>query len=486
MNSKVAKNYMYTSLFQISLLVLPFITLPYITRVLGSSGIGIHAFTNSIVQYFILFGSIGISLYGSREIAYVRDDFIKRNKVFWSIFYIKTVTAITSLLIFILIIIITSPEYKNIYLIQSMLIVGVAFDVSWLYAGMEDFKKIAIRNLIIRFVAVSSIFVFVKTQNQLVLYISILVCSELLGHVIMWTSIPQYISKSKIEIKDVKYHIKPILTLFISQIAIQAYVVMDKTILGLLSTKSQVGVYDTAIKLIKMSVGVITSLGTVMLPRMSNDFKKGNMSGILSNADKSFRFLTMVSVPMFFGMIGIAKELIPWLLNSEFSETIVLLYILGPIYVSITWSNVIGVQLMIPLGKNAKYISSVVIGAIISVSFNFLLIPHYHAVGAAVATLLAEFSIFIAQLILMRSLLHFKILFKDIGKVIVSSIIMFVCIRGIGNLLGVSYITTLVQIILGILIYTSSSLLLKVEISIILWNKIGFNLKSPNNKRSDL
>lgn len=463
---RVLKNYLYNSTFQLLLLILPFITLPYITRVFGSNGVGIYSYTNSIVQYFVLFGTLGVNLYGNREIAYAGNDIKKRSISFWNIFLLKFITTSLSLVIFVIFVNVINTNYYDVLMLQSITIFSALIDISWLFAGLEQFNKIVIRNALVKIIGVVLIFSFVKTPDDLNLYIMINIGTQLIGQLVLWINISKLILKPTFSFELIKKHIKPMIKLFIPQIAIHVFVVLDKTMIGVLSNTSEVGLYDVSMKLIKMSLAVITSLGTVMLPRMSNAISNGETDKVNQYLSKSFRFQTLLAFPLMFGMLGIIENFVPWFFSPDFSGVIILISILSPIYITIAWSNVIGVQLMLPMKEDKKYTISVATGALINFTINLILIPRYGAIGAAIGTLISETAIFMIQFIMMKNFINLRDILEDLWKITISSILMYVIVKMIGILLSSSIITTIIQVLSGIFVYFASLHLIKLRLII--------------------
>lgn len=449
----VAKNYVYNVIYQIVILIVPLITVPYVSRVLGSGGVGVNAYTNSIIQYFILFGTIGISLYGNRSIAYVRDDKSKLSKIFCGIFLLKIMTVIISYIVFIIFINFTHSQYKTIFLFQSIYIISAAVDISWLFMGLEDFQKTVTRNLIVKVIGVVCIFIFIKNRADLWKYVLILSCSELFGQLTLWFYVPRVIDKVKLSFYDIRRHLMPSINLFIPQIATQIYLVLNKTMLGYISNTNEVGYFDMSDKIVKMTLAVVTAMGVVMLPRVANTFAKGDIKKVKEYLSKSFDFASYLSFPMMFGLAGISAQFTPWFFGPGFSKTGTLMCVISPIIIFIAWSNVLGVQYMMPVGKVKQFTLSVTTGAVVNFILNILLIRHFQSLGTALATVFAEFSVTAVQFYLVRKDIQFKQMFVDIWKYLISGVIMFVIVRFIGSALGVGFKTTVAQIIVGGLAY---------------------------------
>ncbi|MBL4936347.1 flippase [Clostridium sp. YIM B02515] len=468
----VAKNYVYNVIYQIANLIIPLITVPYISRVLGAEGVGINAYTNSIVQYFILLGTIGISLYGSKSIAYIRDDRKKITNTFWSIFSLQIIMSLFAYVLYIVFISVLAKDNKIILLIQSVNILAAAIDVTWLFSGIEDFKKTVTRNLIVKTLSVISIFLFVKQRSDLWLYTFILAFSVLLGQIVLWTYVGKIVDKYVFDFNEIKKHFMPSFKLFIPQIAIQIYLVLNKSMLGWMANKTEVGLYENADKIVKMSLAVLTATGTVMLPRISNTFAKGDINKVKDYIIKSLNFVSYLSIPITFGLIGISAQFVPWFFGDEFNKCIELIIILSPILIFISLSNVIGIQYMIPTGKTNEFTLSVTSGAIVNLLLNIFLINSFYSIGAAISTLIAEIFVTVVQLFLIRNEVKISVILSDFIKYIMAALIMMISVKYLGSILGVSIRTTFIQIVLGAVIYISVLFIVKSEFNKSLFMKI--------------
>ncbi|OOM16541.1 flippase [Clostridium saccharobutylicum] len=476
MSKSIAKNFIYNLLLQIVTLLMPLITVPYVSRILGKEGVGVYSYTLSIVQYFVILGSLGVSMYGNRQIAYVRDDKEKMSKTFWAITVLKFITTIIALG-FYMFIFGFDKKYGNVYLIQSINIIAATIDISWLYMGLEDFKKTVIRNLLVKIFGVICIFIFVKSYDDLYKYISINALMILLGNLVMWMYVPKTVLKIKIKVSDIVGHIVPAIQLFIPQIATQIYLVLDKTMLGTLANTGEVGLYEQSEKIIKLVLGLVTSLGVVMLPRMSNTFANGDNEKMDAYLNKSLQGVSYVSIPMAIGLASISNEFVPWFFGKDFSAVSYLMIILTPILFFIAISNVLGIQYLLPTDRTNEFTASVTMGAIINVILNFMLIPQYKAIGTCIATVIAEFVVVLVQYISLRKNIKTKILLKSIIKYAFSAAIMFIVVRFIGIHMGAKIITTVVQGAVGVIIYALILILFKEEINLIIFKTVMSKLK---------
>lgn len=469
----IKKNYTYSILYQLIIMFLPLLTVPYISRVLGSEGVGISSFTNSIMQYFLLAGTLGVSLYGSRTIAYVRDNKFERSTTFWEIFLLITFSCIIAFIFFVSYIIFWGGKYQFIYLAQTLNLIGAFLDISWFFTGLEEFKKLVSRNFIVRILSVILIFVLVKKSSDVWKYVVLLGGTSIVGSLVMWVYVPIYVSRPLFSTLHPLKHLRDVFKLFVPQIAIQVYIILNKTILGILTTPSQVGVFAQSEKVIKMSLALVTATGAVMLPRISNTLAQGERVKANYYISKSFQFASFLSIPMAIGLIGISYDFVPWFFGLDFVEARIVIPILSIILVSIAWSNVIGIQFMIPLGEEKNFGLSVVYGAGISLGFNLLLIPRYEAIGAAVATAITELSVTAFQVYFMRNILPLKSMFHGITKDLSAALIMLGAIEAIRFIWSShSFLFILFQITVGSLSYFLALFALKSPILIEIINQI--------------
>jgi O-antigen/teichoic acid export membrane protein len=464
MSKSIAKNFIYNLLLQIVTLFMPLITVPYVSRILGKNGIGTYSYTLSIVQYFIILGTLGISMYGNRQIAYVRDNKCEMSKTFWSITLLKLITTSIAFVMYILLFGF-NKTYGTINLIQSINIVAAMIDISWLYMGLEDFKKTVTRNLFVKIMGVIFIFIFVKSYDDLYKYVIINALMILFGNLVMWMYIPKIVLIKKVKLNDLIKHFVPAMQLFIPQVAIQIYAVLDKTMLGTLANTGEVGLYEQSQKIIMLVLGLVTSLGVVMLPRMSNTFANGDNKKMNEYLNKSLQAVSYVSIPMAVGLAAISNEFVPWFFGKGFNAVSYLMIILTPILFFIAISNVLGIQYLLPSNRTKEFTISVVIGAIINLILNLLLIPRYKAIGTCIATLIAEFFVTLIQYISLRSNIEKKSLIKSLIKYIFASTIMFFLVRLIGIYMGAQIMTTIIQGIIGAITYIVILILLKEKIN---------------------
>ncbi|VDG17581.1 flippase [Lactobacillus koreensis] [Lactiplantibacillus mudanjiangensis] len=460
---KVIRNYLYNASYQILNLITPFITVPYIARILGPKGVGINSFTNSIVTYFVLAGTLGLTIYGNREVAYNRDDPEKLSKTFWEIEILQLTTMTLSFICFLLFIFFYG-QYTMFLLMQSLLIISGAFDISWFFMGLEDFKKTVLRNMFVKVIALIAIFTFVRHHNDVAIYIAILGCTQLFGNLSLWPYLKKIVNKVPISSLEIWHHLRPAIILFIPQVAIQVYLQVNKTMLGQLDSVVASGYYDYADKLVKMVLAVVTATGTVMLPHMSNLFAKGNLKKVNEYLYRSFNFISAIAVPLSFGIAAVATALAPWYYGSKFAVVGQLLILESPVVLIIGWSNALGQQYLMPTKQIKKYTWSVVFGAIANIIVNVPLIIVFGVKGATLATLISEVVVTGYQLISVHSQIDYRRLFSDLPKYLISGIVMFIVVYNLNVSMKISIFSLILQVVEGMLVYLGMILILQPKI----------------------
>ena len=457
----ISKNYIYNLVYQLLLMFIPLITTPYVSRVLGAENLGIYGYTLSIVTYFILFGSLGISMYAQREIAYVQNDIKKRSKVFFEIIIFRAVTMLISIVIF-FIFFVNGSNYQFYYLIFSIELLGNILDITWFFQGLEEFKKTVTRNIIVKLMSVISILVLVKTKDDLFIYILIYVVSNFIGKASLWIYMPKYIEKIKLKQLNIIKHLKPTLWLFLPQIAMQVYTVLDKTMIGMIiSNKSEVGFYEQAQKIINLCITIVTSLGIVMVPRMANTYINGDKKQIETYVKNSLKFVYFLALPILVGINLVSAQFVPIFFGEGYERVIPLINVISPIILLIGISNVTGTQYLLPTKKQKKFTISVVLGAIFNFIFNIILINKYGAIGASIGTVIAELVVTVVQIYQIKEDFNIIEFIKPAKNNLIASIIMIIPILIIRNIIENNVVSLILQISVGAIIYILVLIILK-------------------------
>lgn len=460
---KVIRNYLYNVGYQVLAIIVPLITSAYVARVLRPEGVGANAFTNSVIQYFILFASMGIGYYGNRQIAYVRRNQQKMANTFWEIQIVKTIMTLIAFIAFevFMIFYTKQPEYMWA---QSINLVAVAFDISWFYEGIENFKVTVLKNSFVKIVSMIAIFIFIKGPNDVTLYIAVLAISTLLGNLTLWPNIRRDLPKVNFKSLNPWPHFFPMIELFIPQIAIQVYVQLNRTMLGVMVNETAAGFYQYSDSLVKMTLALVTATGTVMLPHVANAFSKGNMNQVNAMLYKSFDFVSSMAYPMMFGLAAVSLTLAPKYYGPGYGPVGKAMMIESFVILMIGWSNVLGVQYLLPIHKQREFTISVTLGAFVNVILNVPLIYLWGLNGAMVATSISEFSVTAYQLFAVRHLLNFKDLFHGSWKYFISSFLMFIVVFWMNRNLRDTWLMMFVEILVGVLIYGVLVIVLRAPI----------------------
>lgn len=456
--SSLKKNLAYNVAYQILVIILPLITAPYVSRVLGADGLGTYSYIFSIVTYFGLFGMLGIANHGNRSVALVRDNRQKVSEAFSNTYIIQLCTTVIALLLYFLFIYCWFSGDKTIAYIESIIVLSYILDITWFFFGLEQFAVTVTRNAIIKIATVVAIFIFVRSREDLWIYALIMSCGMLFSQIYLWLRIRKYADFCKPSWSQVKSNIKPVLMLFIPAIAYSIYKLLDKVMLGAMSSMSQVGLFDNAEKIINIPSSLITAFGTVMMPRITVLLGTGDEHRISYLNKISVRYFTLLVVGAAFGLAGICNVLAPVYFGSEFVGSAPIIAGLGFSLIFVTWANVIRTQYLIPNKLDKPYVISSVVGALANLAVNIILIPKFAGIGAMIGTIIAEFTVFFVQLILVRRSFPMSQYLQPVLFLFPIGMIMFAVVYWIGAYMGNTIITLIIQILVGGFLYLSGSM----------------------------
>lgn len=461
----IKKNYLYNTIYQILSLIIPLIVTPYVSRVLGASGLGVYSYTLSIVTYFTLFAAMGTATYGQREISYYRDDKYVRSLKFWNTELLSCCSVLCTLVVYFFFIFF-QRENRIFYLILSINIITIAVDITWFFQGLEQFGKIVARNIIFKIINLIYILVFVKEKSDLYIYIFGISFFSLLSALSLWP----YLRKLVVRIPLREIHpfndIKTVWSLFIPTIAISVYSVMDKTMIGWITHSNvQNGYYEQSITIVRFLLTFVTSLGTVMIPRIGYCYEKGETQRIIAYMKRSYSFVWFLGLPMFLGLISVADIVVPWFLGAAFVKAVPIVKVLAFLFLAVGINNVTGMQFLITTKRQNLFTITVIIGAISNFVLNSLLIPRFMALGAALGSIIAESIIAIVQLFCVRKELNLKIVFSPGSwKYFLASFLMCIFIRYIRIYCKKNFLFVSALIVSGVLIYFLCLLLMRENI----------------------
>lgn len=475
----ISKNYLYNLSYQILTLLTPLITTPYISRVLGADGIGIYSYTTSIVTYFILLGTLGLSDYGQREIAYNQNNQREQTRILYEVCILRIGAVICSLVLYYMIVLKNIETNYYIFVIQMLNIVALLFDTSWFFQGLEEFGKIIIRNLIIRILSIVMLFVFINESSDLWLYVLLNGMMTLIGGIWVSCYLPKYVVKIEWKLINPCRNFKIIIQLFLPQIAIQIYTVMDKTMIGLFTNlPSENGYYEQAEKCIKLVLTIVTSFGAVMLPRVAAAYANNKLELIYEYIMKSFRFVCFLSLPMIAMIISVSPNFVPWFFGDGYDKVIILLQMFSFLLLAIGLSQVIGVQYLVATNRQNLMSFSVFCGAFVNFLSNLVLIPKFMSVGATISSIIAEFIVTLVQFYIVKDKFCFSTVILLSKKYFYISVCVFFIIYEINKILLPSICNTLLLIMMGTVIYVLGLWICKDEMLFFLQNKISRYVKN--------
>lgn len=389
----------YNILLQTVIVVLPIITVPYLSRMLGADAIGIYSYTQSIINYFAMVAVLGVTNYGSRTIASTRTQGKEAvSEVFWGIAYFQ--------LLFGLFVVGCYTAYLVLFCDSSLLIssslwiiylISIVFDVTWFFNGMEQFKITAIRGIAVKLITTCLFFLLIRSPSDLFLYIGITAIGALAAQLVLWPSLLRetiFLFPNQTRILP---HLKPNITLFIPVLAIGLYTNIDRTMLGSMCSFSENGNFDYSEKIVKMPLAIVTAISMVMLSRASASLASGMSKKAEDELHHSLMFCAVYSGGLVFCFFGVATDIATYFLGEGFERSSSLISILAISIPFLSFTGIIGRQFLIPRKKDIVYTASILAGLVINIVANLILIPRAGAAGAAVATVAAECAVAIIQ-----------------------------------------------------------------------------------------
>ena len=432
LKGNIILNYINT----ISGLIFPIVTFPYAARVLQPEGIGVVNFQNSIIGYIVLLTSLGIPLYAVREIAKCRNNEELRDRTTIEITLLSIILCLFGYLAVWLLgeYIPRIHEQATLFYILSLTIIFTGIGVQWFYQGIEDFFFITIRGLIVRTLCAISLFIFVKDKNDLLIYGLIIVGSTVGNNLVNFVHLRKYIRFSHVEWGqlDIMHHLRPTFRVFLLNVIISIYIQLNTIMLGFMTDDRSVGLFTSGMKLTHILVVIITSLSTVMLPRCSHLLGEGKIDEFNDIICKSYHLMMFSSIPVTLGIMLMARPVIICFCGAEYVDAIPVIIYTAPTIVFIAMTQVIVIQILYPYGKENLVIYSTLAAASLNIILNILLIPPFAETGAAISTLIAEFSVLVVQVRLGKEYIPFRILDHRIGTYLMASIVMsigiFLCL----------------------------------------------------------
>lgn len=405
-NSSLKLNMVLNAVFKLSSLLFPLITFPYVSRVLLPEGVGKVTFALSVVSYFSMFTQLGIPTYGVRACAKVRDDRLELSRTVQELLVINIGCCILVYLVYASAVILVPrfQEEKTLYAVLGLSIGFNAIGAEWLYNAMEKYRYIAIRSVLFQVVALVLMFLLIRAQEDYVFYGALLILATSASYVLNFLNLRKYINFRPVGGYRVTRHLRPILIFFALSVATTIYTNLDNVMLGFMKDDAAVGLYSTAVKVKSLLVALVTSASAVLLPRASYYVDKGKIEEFYRILKQMMHLILEISLPMALYFMIFAREGVIFLAGSAFAGAVLPMRVIMPTLVLIGMTNVIGIQMLVPLGREKAVLRSVVAGAVVDVVLNIILIPQFSALGAAIGTLVAEMTVLMVQLQAIRSI----------------------------------------------------------------------------------
>ncbi|WP_255261431.1 oligosaccharide flippase family protein [Streptococcus mitis] len=467
-------NIILSSIHQLLTLFLPLVTAPYVSRVLGAEGTGIFSYTSSIQAYFTLFAALGTGVYGVREIARKRNNKKQYSTLFWEIELLTVLTSSVAIILW-LIWAIFSKEFQLIYLILTLNLFAVLFDISWFYTGLEQFVYTIGLNALFKIFGTIAIFTFIKEPSDLNTYIFIIASTSLLSSISLWIYLPRILVKVSLNTLSLKGHLKQTLIYFVPTIATSIYTVLDKTMIGVITQNAnENGYYEQATKIINILKSItFTALNSVLGARIAYLFSEKKYDEIKSRIALSLDFIFFIGMAFFFGLLSVSETFVPIFFGQGYDQVIYLLYVFSPIVVIIGVSNCLGSQYYTPAGLRSQSAKYIIIGSVFNLLLNLVFIPVFRSKGAVISSVLAESLITFLYVKNSNGYVDFKQLAFYFNPRFIAGFIMCLIVLFIKQYLPNDLLGLLIQVLIGGMTYFMITYLQKDNILQILKAKIS-------------
>lgn len=470
MPRSIKKNFAFSSAYQILNVVVPLITTPYLSRTIGATGNGLFTYTQSIANYFALFAQLGITNYGVREIASCGEDRSARSNTFWNIFAMSLVSGTLVFLVYLLYCFTLGRANLVLSLIWSLWLVGSVVDVTWLLNGCQEFKIPMVRNFCTRLGGMAFIFLFVHTEADTWAYVLAVAAPFFINAALVWPFVRRYVDPVRPTWAEMIRHLKPNLLLFIPVIATSLYTLLDKVMLGLMAGYAETGLFDYAEKISKMPLAIITALGAVVLPKMTEVIAAGRTEEAKGLIKTTMWFMQACALALTWGIIGVAPVFVPVFFGPGFEPCIRLMSALSLIIPLICATNVMGIQYLVPSHRDRSFTISVLIGAAVNLTINLVAIPLAGAMGAAVATVASELAVLIAQAWMVRRELELHVYLRGALPFVAIGAIMAIAIRA----LAAAFVTAGIPMGIALVVEVAAGAAVYIVLSFT-WCKVSHN-----------
>ncbi len=473
-NKSIKINFLMNIILTMSSFIFPLITFPYVSRILLPEGTGKVSFATSLISYFVLISQLGIPTYGIRECAKVRDDKENLTRVAHELLIINIIMSIVSYALLAIILLFIPRLYndRNLYIIISTTIFLSAIGMEWLYKALEQYTYITIRSVIFKFIALIAMFVLIHKKSDYVIYGGITIFAASASNILNFFNVHKYIYMKPMKNYDFKRHFKAIGIFFAIACAGTIYTNLDTVMLGFLKTDADVGYYNAAVKIKIVLLSIVTSLGAVLLPRLSYYIENNNFKEFYRIGRKAMNFVVILSSGMMVYFIIYAKYGIYFLSGLEYTKAILPMQIIMPTLLFIGMTNILGIQILVPMGREKIVLYSEIAGAIVDVILNIICIPYLASVGAAIGTLVAEIIVLVVQALSLKKIIGE--LYKDVNwiKIIIGLIVSALGSYWSTEVISGIFLTLVISAILFFGIYGIFLLFIKEPIIVEIFNQI--------------
>ena len=449
----ILSNFVYNVVYQVVRMILPLVTIPYVSRALGAENLGVFNYTNSVAIYFAMVAYLGFENYGNRLIAQNKHNQKELNRSFTGAYLFQIISSIIAIVAYVTYILVFCKDHQLIAWAQLIYVASELINVSWLYFGLEQFRKTTLINISVRVISFLAIILLVKNKDDLLIYTIICAATIFMSALLLWPGTGRYVHFTSVSMKDIWNYGKGSLLLFFPVLVVSVYRTMDKIMLGNISNMTEVALYANADKIVEVPYGVITALGVVMIPRMTSMIATGQTEKSHKYIELSMRFMIFLSCAMCFGMMGIGEVFAPVFFGEDFTACGILIMVIAPMVIIRACANVVRTQYLLPNNRDKDYIISIIGGVIVNLVLNSLMIPVWKSAGAAIATLCAESFVALYQIVVSRKEIPVvRYTFRN-WFFLLTGIIMFVPVYFYGRFHANTIKTLIVQILIGIMIY---------------------------------
>ena len=454
-------NILYNAVYQIFLVLVPLITVPYLSRILGPKTYGIYSNVNNIVQFLMIFCTLSVSYIGMRTISQIRAFGSEQDltKAFWGLWYFQAIAGFVTVVIVIAVTSFFKIKYGQYLLLMVPYLISAQVDISWFFQGLADFGRVVLKNTAVKLVSVILILLWVKNPGDLWKYMLIMSVSTMLGSFVFWFDIHRYVGGPVKHFYQYRVTVRAIITLLIPQIATQIYTSLDKPILGLFQNSTQVAFYDNSQRISNMVLGIVTSISLVIMPKMAGEGKKEQRIVLKKSLEATVMLGTLFAVII----MANTKEFVPFFFGHKFIPMTPLMFFFTLTIIMIPTGGVFANQFALANHRDRDYAIPVIVGAFLEVILSYFLDQLYGATGAMIAILITEFIVLLLRLWIVRDGYDFKYSFREIPKYFIIAAIVLLVGLLLPQMFASAFLNMLCKSIIMFVLYIALMFLLKLD-----------------------